>query len=75
MDDFKVIGKREEKLQKQLHIFKPLCDDIHTELGPDKCANIVLKNGKLFHPQMSVLDINRETQQVKKGKRHKIPRY
>jgi hypothetical protein len=34
-------------------------DDIHTEIGLDNCAKIVLKKGKLLHSQNLILDINR----------------
>jgi len=41
------------------------------EFGLDKCAKIVRKRGKLVQSQNSILDFNREIQQLKQGKTYK----
>jgi hypothetical protein len=38
------------------------------EFGPEKCAKIALKRGKLVHLQNLVTDINREIQELEQGK-------
>jgi hypothetical protein len=60
MDDFKLISKTEEQLQKQMQTYKRCGDNIHMEFGVDNFAKIVLKIGKLFDLQNLILDINRE---------------
>jgi hypothetical protein len=67
MDDLKLIGKTGEELQKQMQRVRTYSDDIHMEFRLDKCANIVLKKGKLVHSQNLILD-NREIQQLEQGK-------
>jgi hypothetical protein len=47
MDDLKLIAKSEEELQNQIQTVKHFSDDIHMELGLDKCAKITFKRGKL----------------------------
>jgi len=47
LDDLKVIGKTEEELQKQMQVVRTFSDDIHMDFELDKCAQIVLKRGKL----------------------------
>jgi hypothetical protein len=64
MDDLKLIAKSEEELQKQIQTVKTFSDDIHVEFGLDKCAKITFKTGKLTHSQNSVIDINREIQEL-----------
>jgi hypothetical protein len=41
------------------------------EFGLEKCAKITFKRGKLTHSQNLVLDTNRETQELKQGKKYK----
>jgi len=41
------------------------------EFGPEKCAKIALKRGKLVHLQNLVTDINREIQELEQGKTYK----
>ena len=60
MDDFKLISKTEEQLQKQMQTDKRCSENIHTEFGTDKFAKILLKTGKLVHLQNLILHINRE---------------
>jgi hypothetical protein len=50
---------------------KTFSDDIHMEFGLDKCAKIAFKRGKLAHLQTLVIDINREIQELEKGKMYK----
>ena len=38
------------------------------EFGFDKCANIVLKKGKLVYAHNLMLDMNREIQELEQGK-------
>ena len=71
MDDLKLIAKSEEELQKQIQIVKNFSDDIHMEFGLKKCAKIAFKRGKLVHWQNLVIDINREIQELAKGKTYK----
>jgi hypothetical protein len=70
MDDLKLIGKSEE-LQKQIQRVTTFSDDIHMEFGRDKCANIVVKKGKLAQSQNLVVDIKREIQELEQGKTYK----
>ena len=51
MDDFKLISKTEEQLQKQMQRDKSCSDNIHKEFGIDNFAKIVLKIAKLFDLQ------------------------
>jgi len=67
MDDLELIAKSEE-LQKQIQTVKTFSDDIHMEFGLEKFAKIAFKRGKLFHSQHSVIDINREMQELEQGK-------
>ena len=68
MDDLKLIGKTEEKLQKQMQVIRNFSDDIHIEFGLDKCTKIVFKRGKLVHSQNLILDFNTEIQEFAQGK-------
>ena len=49
MDGLKLIGKREEELQKQMQGVRTFSDDILMEFELDKCAKTVLKKGKPVH--------------------------
>jgi len=51
MDNVKLTGKTDKELQKYVQIVRTFTDNIHMEFGLDKCANIVLKWGKLVHSQ------------------------
>jgi len=64
MDDLKLIAKSEEELQKQIQIVKNFSDDIHMEIGLEKCVKIAFKRGKLVHSKNLVIDINREIQEL-----------
>jgi hypothetical protein len=67
MDDLKLIAKSEKELQKQVQTVKIFSNDIHMEVGLEKCAKITFNRGKLYHSQNLVIDINREIQR-------KVPR-
>jgi hypothetical protein len=41
------------------------------EFGLDKCAKILFKKGKLFHPQNLAVDVNKEIQELEQGKTYK----
>ena len=41
------------------------------EFGPEKCAKIAFKRGKLVHSQNLVIDINKEIQELEQGKMYK----
>ena len=71
MDYLKVIAKSEEELQKQIQTVKTFSDDIHMEFGLDICVKITFKRGKLTHLQNLVIDINREIQELERGKTYK----
>ena len=71
MDDLKLIAKWEEELQKQIQTFKTISYDINMEFGLEKCAKITYKRGKLTHLQNSVIDTNREIQELEQGKTYK----
>jgi hypothetical protein len=71
IDNLKLIVKSEEELQKQIQTVKTFSDDIHMEFGLEKCAKITFKRGKLTHSQNFVIDINREIQELEKGKTYK----
>jgi len=69
MDYMKVKnGKRKEELHKEMQVLRTFSDDIHMEFGLDKCANIVLKRGKLVQSQNLILDFNRKYNSSKKDK-------
>ena len=53
-----------------MQVVRNLISDISMVYGLDKCAKIVLKKGKLVHSQNLILDFNRETQKLEKGKTH-----
>jgi len=44
-----LIAKSEEELQRQIQTVKTFSDDIHMEIGLEKCAKIASKRGKLVH--------------------------
>jgi hypothetical protein len=52
--DLQLIG------EKQMQAVRTCSDDIHMELGLDKCARIVLNKRKLVHSQNLILDFSRE---------------
>ena len=65
MGDLMLLGKTEEELQKQMQVVRTISDDMHMDFGLDKCANIVLKRGKLDHLQnLIILDFNSEIHKV-----------
>ena len=68
MDDLNLVGKTEEGLQNQTQVVRTYSDDIHMEFVLDKCAEIVLKRGKLVQSQNLILDFNREIQDLEQGK-------
>jgi len=68
MDDLRLIAKKEEELQKQIHIVKNFSDDIHMEFGLEKCSKVAFKRCKLVHSQNLVIVINREIQELEQGK-------
>jgi len=39
--------KQRKNSQKQMKVVRTFSDDIHMDFGLDKCAQIVLKTGKL----------------------------
>ena len=61
MDDLKPIVKSDKELLKQIQTVKTFSDDIHMDIGLEKCAKITFKKGKLIYSQNLVIDINRET--------------
>jgi hypothetical protein len=71
MDNLKLIGKTEEELLKELQVVRTFSDDIHMEFGLHRSAKIVLKTGKLVHLQNSILDFNREIQELEQGNTYK----
>jgi hypothetical protein len=71
MGDLKLIDNTEEELQKHMQVVRTFSIDIHKEFGLDKCAETVLKTGKLVHPQNLILHFNREIQELEQGKTHK----
>jgi len=46
--------------EKQIQVVRTCSDDIHMDLGLDRCARIVLKKQKLVHSQNLILDFSRE---------------
>jgi hypothetical protein len=47
VDDLKLTGKTEEELLRQMQVVRTFSDYIHMEFGPDNCAKIAFKRGKL----------------------------
>jgi len=68
LDDLKLIGKRQEEIQKQIEVVQTFSDDFQMEFGLDKCAKIVLKRGKLVQSQNLILD---STEKYKSSNREK----
>jgi hypothetical protein len=56
----KLTAKSEEELRKQIQTVKTFSDDIHMDLGLEKCVKITFKKGRLIHSQNLVIDTNRE---------------
>jgi len=71
VDDMKLIAKSEEELYKQIQTVKNFSDYIHMEFGLEKCARIAFNRGKLVHSQNSVININREIQELGQGKTYR----
>ena len=71
MDDWKLIAKSDEEIRKQIQTVKTFSDDIHMDIGLEKCATITFKKGKLIHSQNLVTDINRHIQELEQGKTYK----
>jgi hypothetical protein len=55
MDDLKLMGKTEEEIQIELQVVRNFSNDIHMNFGLDKCAEIVVKGGKLVYSQNLIL--------------------
>jgi len=68
VDDLKLIAESGEELQIQIQTVKNFSDDIRMEFRLEKCAKIAFKRGKLVHWQNLLNDINREIQELEKGK-------
>ena len=64
MDDFRLIGKTKEELQKQIQRVGTFSENIHMEFRFDKT---VPKKEKFVYLQNLVLDINQEIQQHDQG--------
>ena len=64
MDDLKLIAKSEEELRKQIQTVKTFSDDIHMDIGLEKCAKITFLKGKLIQLKNLVIDFNREIQDL-----------
>jgi len=73
MDDFRLIGKTKEELQKQIQRVGTFSENIHMEFRFDKCAKTVLKKQKFVYLQNLILDINQEIQQHDQGITYKYP--
>jgi hypothetical protein len=71
MDDLKLFAKSEVGLEKRILRVKIFSDDIHMDFGLEKCAKITFKKEKLIHSQNLVIDMNREIQELEKGKTYK----
>jgi hypothetical protein len=68
MDDLKLIGNTEEEIQQYMQVVRTFSIDIHKKSGLNKCAETVLKTGKLVHSQNLILDFNREIKEHEQGK-------
>jgi hypothetical protein len=68
MDDLKLIAKSEEELQRQIQTVKTFSNDIHIQIGLEKCAKITLKRGTLISSQNFVIDNNIEIQELEQVK-------
>jgi len=51
-----------------MQVVRTFSIDIHKEFGLDKCAETVLKTGKLVHSQNLILDFNSEIKELEQGK-------
>lgn len=61
MDDFKLISKTEDQLQKQMQVVRTSSDDMDMAFGLDKRAKTLLNRGKLVHLQNLTFDFNTHT--------------
>jgi hypothetical protein len=69
MDYLKLIGKTEEELQERLQGVKTCSFIIDMEFWFHKCAEIVLKKGKLVYSRnLIIYVIIREIQEFEQGK-------
>ena len=46
MDDIKLFAKNEKELETQIHTVRIYSQDIGMEFGIEKCAMLIIKNGK-----------------------------
>ena len=46
MDDFKLFAKNDKELETLIHAVRIYSQDIGMEFGKEKCAMLVIKNGK-----------------------------
>ena len=63
MGNWKLLGKTEEELQKQIEVVRTV-SDIHVEFGLDKCAETVLKKGKFVHSQNFIPDFSCDIREI-----------
>ena len=64
MDDLKVYGKDEKELENLLKIVKIYSDDIKMRFGLDKCAMVVMKDGKRIRSDGISLPDEQEIKEV-----------
>ena len=57
----KLLGKKEKDLRQQIRIAKAFSGDIHMEFVLNRCANIVLKKGKMFPSTNLIIDVVRDS--------------
>jgi hypothetical protein len=60
MGNLMLLGKTKEELQKQMEVVRTFS----VEFGLDKCAEMVLKKGKLVHSQNFIPDFNCDMQEM-----------
>jgi len=72
IDDLKLMGKTEEEIQIEMQVVRNFSNDVHMDFGLDKCAEIVVKRGKLVYSQNLILQQRNTRAQT--GKNIQVPR-
>jgi len=66
------MGKTEEEIQIEMQVVRNFSNDVHMDFGLDKCAEIVVKRGKLVYSQNLILQQRNTRAQT--GKNIQVPR-
>jgi hypothetical protein len=67
MNNFKLVGKTKEELQKQIQTVRTFSGNTHMEFGLEKYTKTILKIGTSFNSQNLKFGINNEIQDLEQG--------